>query len=68
MVYMCLPEPHGQGGKGGPWNYRDPDFKLDAPDGPPIKPKTMTQAAYDRLPQAIKESKNAHMKVYYIYD
>jgi len=65
MVYMCLPEPHGQGGKGGPWNYRDPEFKLDPPGTPPTKPATMTQAAYDRLPQAIKESNNYHSKVYY---
>lgn len=55
LLIMALPEPHGQTG---PWNYRDPDFKLDPPPGPPQRPKTMTQAALDRLPQAIRESRN----------
>ena len=58
MVYMCLPEPHGQGGPGGPWNYRDPHFEIPAPDGPPPVVETMTEAAYDQLPEAIKTSKN----------
>ena len=58
MVYMCLPEPHGQGGKGGPWNYRDPHFEIPAPDGPAQVPETMTEEAYDQLPEAIKNSKN----------
>ncbi|MBT3297134.1 MAG: sulfatase-like hydrolase/transferase [Verrucomicrobia bacterium] len=56
MLYMCLPEPHGQGG--GPWNYRDPHFKVPAPDGPPPVVETMTEEAYARLPEAIKSSKN----------
>ncbi len=59
LLYMCLPEPHGQGGKGGPWNYRDPDFHLAAPLAPPLKPETMTPGAYNRLPEAIQDSKNA---------
>ena len=59
MVYMCLPEPHGQGGKGGPWNYRDPHFELDPPTTPPTEPETMTKEAYSRLPEAIKNSKNS---------
>jgi len=56
LLIMCLPEPHGQVG---PWNYRDPHFKLVAPAGPPPKPETMDTAAYDRLPPAIKESRNS---------
>lgn len=59
VVYMCLPEPHGQGGKGGPWNYRDPHFELAPPATPPIEPETMTKEAYSRLPEAIKNSKNS---------
>ena len=58
LVYMCLPEPHGQGGPGGSWNYRDPHFEIPAPDGPPPVVETMTEAAYDQLPEAIKSSKN----------
>lgn len=59
MVYLCLPEPHGQGGKGGPWNYRDPHFELAPPTTPPTEPETMTRQAYNRLPEAIKDSKNS---------
>lgn len=55
LLMMALPEPHGQAG---PWNYRDPDFKLDPPTVPPQRPKTMTQAALDRMPQAIRDSRN----------
>jgi len=58
MVYLCLPEPHGQGGRGRPWNYRDPHFELPAPEGPPPNPETMAQEAYARLPKAIRISKN----------
>ncbi len=58
LLYLCLPEPHGQGGPGGPWNYRDPDFKIPAPTTPPPSVKTMTEGAYDRLPKAIQKSKN----------
>lgn len=58
MVYMCLPEPHGQGGPGGPWNYRDPHFEIPAPAGPPPVLETMTEEAYAKLPEAIKHSKN----------
>ncbi len=58
MVYLCLPEPHGQGGPGGPWNFRDPDFEIPAPNGPPPPVETMTEAAYARLPEAIRTSKN----------
>ncbi|MBT3296762.1 MAG: sulfatase-like hydrolase/transferase [Verrucomicrobia bacterium] len=57
MVYMCLPEPHGQGG--GPWNYRDPHFKLPKPNGPPPVVETMTEEAYAKLPEAIRNSKNS---------
>lgn len=57
MVYMCLPEPHGQGGPGGPWNYRDPHFEIPAPDGPPPVLETMTEEAYARLPEAMKNTK-----------
>jgi arylsulfatase A-like enzyme len=58
MVYMCLPEPHGQGGKGGPWNHRDPQFELDEPTTPPTLPPTMTEDAYNRPPETLKNSKN----------
>lgn len=58
LLIMCLPEPHGQAG---PWNYHDPDFTVEAPDGPAVKPETMTQEAYDRLPQAIKDSQNNYV-------
>jgi arylsulfatase A-like enzyme len=58
MIYLCLPEPHGQGGPGGPWNYRDPHFELPAPDGPPPVLETMTEEAYAKLPEAIRTSKN----------
>ncbi len=58
MVYMCLPEPHGQGGPGGPWNYRDPDFEPPASAGPPPVVETMTEDAYAKLPEAIRHSKN----------
>ena len=69
MVYMCLPEPHGQGGKGGPWNFRDPQFELAPPTAPVTEPETMTKDAYSRLPEAIKNSTNgkafgAHRKKY----
>lgn len=69
MVYMCLPEPHGQGGKGGPWNFRDPQFELAPPTAPATEPETMTKDAYSRLPEAIKNSTNgtalgAHRKKY----
>jgi arylsulfatase A-like enzyme len=60
MVYMCLPEPHGQGGPGGPWNYRDPEFELAPPTTPPVEPKTMTKEAYNRLPLAIRKSSNSN--------
>lgn len=59
LVYLCLPEPHGQGGPGSPWNYRDPTFDVPPPDGLPKEPRTMTQAAYAALPEAIKNSRNA---------
>jgi arylsulfatase A-like enzyme len=55
LLTLALPEPHGQAG---PWNYRDPDFKLDPSLSPLIIPKTMNQAALDKLPQAILESRN----------
>lgn len=58
LLIMCLPEPHGQSG---PWNYHDPDFTVEKPSGPAKKPETMTQEAYDRLPQAIKDSKNSYV-------
>jgi arylsulfatase A-like enzyme len=55
LLTLALPEPHGQSG---PWNYRDPDFKLDPPSSPPAKPKTMNQSSLDKLPQAILDSRN----------
>ncbi len=55
LLTLALPEPHGQVG---PWNYRDPDFKLDPPASPLIIPKTMNQAALERLPQALLDSRN----------
>lgn len=55
LVIMCLPEPHGQSG---PWNYRDPRFEPEPAPGPPRKPQTMTPAAFERLPEAIKSSRN----------
>jgi len=58
MVYMCLPEPHGQGGPGGPWNSRDPDLDIPASNGPPPVLETMTEEAYAKLPEAIRKSKN----------
>ncbi len=58
LLIMCLPEPHGQSG---PWNYHDPDFTVEPPNGPAGKPETMNQDAYDRLPQAIKDSRNNYV-------
>lgn len=58
LLIMCLPEPHGQSG---PWNYHDPYFTVTAPNGLAAKPETMTQEAYDRLPQAIKNSRNNYV-------
>jgi arylsulfatase A-like enzyme len=58
LLIMCLPEPHGQSG---PWNYHDPHFTVEEPDGPAGKPETMTQEAYNLLPQAIKDSKNNYV-------
>jgi arylsulfatase A-like enzyme len=58
LLIMCLPEPHGQAG---PWNYHDPHFTVETPKGLAPKPESMTQAAYDRLPQAIKDSKNNYV-------
>lgn len=55
LLTLALPEPHGQSG---PWNYRDPDFKLDPPKFPPVKPRTMNQSSLDKLPQAILNSRN----------
>lgn len=55
LLTLSLPEPHGQAG---PWNYRDPDFILEPPPGPPIRPGTMNQEALDQLPQAILDSRN----------
>jgi arylsulfatase A-like enzyme len=55
LLILCLPEPHGQAG---PWGYRDPDFQLEPPPGPPPRPKTMSQEAQDRLPAAIRKSRN----------
>ncbi|NQU44961.1 sulfatase-like hydrolase/transferase, partial [bacterium] len=55
LLIMALPEPHGQTG---PWNYRDPEFELEPPPGPPAWPETMTEEAHDRLPRAILESQN----------
>ncbi|MCU0784148.1 MAG: sulfatase-like hydrolase/transferase [Verrucomicrobia bacterium] len=55
LLILALPEPHGQSG---PWNYRDPDFQLAPPPGPPRRPKTMNQSALDRLPPAIRQSRN----------
>ena len=48
LLYLCLPEPHGQGGPGGPWNYRDPQFEIPAPTTPPPVPETMTEEAYSQ--------------------
>lgn len=56
LLILCLPEPHGQAG---PWNYRDPEFELEPPPGPPSRPKTMNQEALDRRPQAIRDSRNS---------
>lgn len=58
LVYLCLPEPHGQGGPGSPWNFRDPDFELPAPTSPPHKPVSMTLEAARNLPEAQRTSKN----------
>lgn len=55
LLTLSLPEPHGQAG---PWNYRDPDFILEPPPGPPIRPETMNQDALGQLPQAILDSRN----------
>jgi arylsulfatase A-like enzyme len=60
LLIMCLPEPHGQVG---PWNYRDPDFKLAPPPGSPEKPKTMNEEALERIPLAIRGSRNG-LKAY----
>lgn len=59
LLYLCLPEPHGQGGPGGPWNYRDPEFNLPSPATPPPGVETMTGEAYRLLPEAIRKSMNA---------
>lgn len=61
LLIMCLPEPHGQSG---PWNYHDPDFTVEEPNGPAPEPETMSKEAYDLLPQAIKDSKNAYYENY----
>lgn len=58
LLYLCLPEPHGQGGPGGPWNYRDPEFDLPPPTNPPPVVETMTEEAYRLLPEAIRKSMN----------
>lgn len=55
LLTLALPEPHGQVG---PWNYRDPEFQLAPSVSPLIIPKTMNQAALDKLPEAILGSRN----------
>lgn len=62
LVIMSLPEPHGQGGKGGPWNYRDPDFELDPPAIAYPAPKTMTVEGFASRPSAIQQSRNGPRK------
>jgi arylsulfatase A-like enzyme len=58
MVYLCLLEPHGQGGPGSPWNFMDPDFEVPAPEGPPDRPVSMTIEAVRNLPPALRASRN----------
>lgn len=61
MAYLCLPEPHGQGGAGGPWNYRDPAFEMPEPSALPERPETMQVEAFRKLPESIRKSKNVHI-------
>jgi len=56
LLILALPEPHGQKG---PWNYRDPDFKVKSPKGPTKKPESMNIAAYDNLPLAVKGNRKS---------
>jgi arylsulfatase A-like enzyme len=55
LVVMALPEPHGQAG---PWNYRDPDFSPPPPSAPPPRPATMNNESFERLPEAVRTSRN----------
>jgi arylsulfatase A-like enzyme len=62
LLYMSLPEPHGQGGRGSPWNYQDPEFEVEPLLGPYPQPKTMTRESYESRPRAIRDSRNGPMK------
>jgi arylsulfatase A-like enzyme len=62
LLYMSLPEPHGQGGPGAPWNYQDPEFEVEPPSGPYPRPKTMTRESFESRPLAIQNSRNGPMK------
>jgi arylsulfatase A-like enzyme len=58
MAYLCLLEPHGQGGRGSPWNLRDPEFEMPEPTLLPERPKTMTVEAVRSLPQSVRSAAN----------
>lgn len=58
FILMALLEPHGQGGPGGPWNYRDPEFEVPPPAAPAIKPGNMTKEAFEALPDPIRNGRN----------
>ncbi|MBP8256300.1 MAG: sulfatase-like hydrolase/transferase [Opitutaceae bacterium] len=49
-LIMALKEPHG------PLNYKDPEFKPPAEAGPIPRPSTLTHAAFDRLPEVVRNS------------
>jgi arylsulfatase A-like enzyme len=61
MAYLCLLEPHGQGGspgRPGPWNHRDPEFEMPEPTSLPERPSTMTVEAIRSLPESVRRSAN----------
>ena len=53
LLVLALKEPHG------PFDMEDPQLPTNALKGIISRPKTLTAEAYDALPSAIRESRNA---------
>lgn len=53
LIVMALKEPHG------PFAMEDPEM-VPPPQGPIPRPETLTQEAFDKLPEAVRKTRNAN--------
>jgi len=52
LLVLALKEPHG------PWDLEDPELPPNLVTGPIPRPKTLSAAAFNKLPAAIRDSQN----------